>query len=129
MTHRATPPFRADQVGSLLRPAALKQARADRAAGAITADELREIEDREIKALIRKQEAVGLQSITDGEFRRKSWQTDFVSALPGIETVPHQRNVSFQGGVQLTTRHTTAVTPGIWGLHWPYRKTLHATSR
>ncbi len=61
---------------------------------------MKAVEDREIEALIRKQEAVGLKSITDGEFRRKSWQTDFISALPGIETVPHQRKVSFQGGVQ-----------------------------
>ncbi len=97
---RPTPPFRADQVGSLLRPAALKQARADRAAGAITDEQLHTVEDRAIEALIRKQEAVGLKSITDGEFRRKSWQTDFISALPGIETVPHQRKVNFQGGVQ-----------------------------
>jgi 5-methyltetrahydropteroyltriglutamate--homocysteine methyltransferase len=97
---RTTPPFRADQVGSLLRSAALKDARAKRTAGEISPDKLREIEDREIEILIRKQEAVGLQSITDGENRRKSWQTDFVSALPGIETVPHQRRVNFQGGVQ-----------------------------
>jgi 5-methyltetrahydropteroyltriglutamate--homocysteine methyltransferase len=94
------PPFRADHVGSLLRSAALKEVRAKRAWGEISADALRAIEDREIESLIAKQEAVGLRSITDGEFRRKSWQTDFVSALPGIETVPHQRKVSFQGGVQ-----------------------------
>ena len=100
MPTRTTPPFRADHVGSLLRSAALKAARVDRARGAITPDELREIEDCEIAALIARQEAVGLKSITDGEFRRKSWQTDFISALPGIETVPHQRKVRFQGGVQ-----------------------------
>jgi 5-methyltetrahydropteroyltriglutamate--homocysteine methyltransferase len=97
---RTKPPFRADQVGSLLRSAALKEARAKRQRGEITPEQLRAIEDREIEALIRKQEAVGLRSITDGENRRKSWQTDFVSALPGIETVPHQRKVTFQGGVQ-----------------------------
>jgi len=97
---RTKPPFRADQVGSLLRSGALKDARAKRAAGEITAEQLKEIEDREIAALIKKQEAVGLKSITDGENRRKSWQTDFVSALPGIETVSHQRKVNFQGGVQ-----------------------------
>ena len=61
---------------------------------------MKAIEDREIEILIGKQEAVGLKSITDGENRRKSWQTDFISALPGIETVPHQRKVNFQGGVQ-----------------------------
>ena len=97
---RTKPPFRADHVGSLLRSAVLKDARAKRAVGAIAAKQLKEIEDREIEILIRKQEDVGLKSITDGENRRKSWQTDFVSALPGVETVPHQRKVNFQGGVQ-----------------------------
>ena len=97
---RTKPPFRADHVGSLLRSAALKEARAKRASGEISVEQLREVEDREIEALIKKQEAVGLQSITDGEYRRKSWQTDFVSALPGIESVPHRRTVTFQGGVQ-----------------------------
>jgi 5-methyltetrahydropteroyltriglutamate--homocysteine methyltransferase len=97
---RTKPPFRADQVGSLLRSAALKDARAKRAAGEITAEQLKEIEDREIATLIKKQEAVGLKSITDGENRRRSWQTDFVSALPGVETVMHERKVKFQGGVQ-----------------------------
>ena len=100
MSPRTAPPFRADHVGSLLRSAALTQARADRATGAISADALRAIEDREIEALIKKQEAVGLKSITDGEYRRKSWQTDFLAGLPGIEVVPHQREINFQGGVQ-----------------------------
>ena len=97
---RTKPPFRADHVGSLLRSAALKDARVKRASGAISADELRAIEDREIETLIKKQEAVGLRSITDGEYRRKSWQTDFIAALPGIKTVVGQRKVAFQGGVQ-----------------------------
>jgi 5-methyltetrahydropteroyltriglutamate--homocysteine methyltransferase len=97
---RTKPPFRADHVGSLLRSAALKEARSKHAGGAINADQLKAIEDREIEILIGKQEAVGLKSITDGENRRKSWQTDFVSALPGIETVPFERKVRFQGGVQ-----------------------------
>ncbi len=97
---RTKPPFRADHVGSLLRSAALKDARAKRTSGEITADELKAIEDREIEFLIRKQEQAGLKSITDGENRRKSWQTDFVSALPGVELVSHQRKVNFQGGVQ-----------------------------
>src|SRR5258708_196384 len=97
---RSKPPFRADQVGSLLRSAALKDARAKRESGAIPAEQLKDIEDREIEILIKKQEAVGLKSITDGENRRKSWQTDFVSALPGVETVTHERKVKFQGGIQ-----------------------------
>ena len=97
---RTRPPFRADQVGSLLRSAALKDARAKRESGALAPDAFKAIEDREIEALIRKQEAVGLKSITDGENRRKSWQTDFIAALPGIKTVVGQRKVGFQGGVQ-----------------------------
>ncbi len=97
---RTRPPFRADHVGSLLRSAALKDARARRAAGTLDAERFKAIEDREIETLIAKQESVGLKSVTDGEYRRKSWQTDFVSALPGIETVPHRRKVNFQGGVQ-----------------------------
>jgi 5-methyltetrahydropteroyltriglutamate--homocysteine methyltransferase len=97
---RTCPPFRADHVGSLLRSAALKDARARRDRGEITPNQLKAIEDREIEALIRKQEAIGLKSVTDGENRRKSWQTDFVSALPGISMVLGQRKVGFQGGVQ-----------------------------
>jgi 5-methyltetrahydropteroyltriglutamate--homocysteine methyltransferase len=97
---RSNPPFRADQVGSLLRSAALKDARAKRERGEITAEQLKAVEDREIETLIKKQEAVGLKSITDGENRRKSWQTDFIAALPGIKTVLGQRKVAFQGGVQ-----------------------------
>jgi 5-methyltetrahydropteroyltriglutamate--homocysteine methyltransferase len=97
---RTEPPFRADQVGSLLRSATLKEARAKRDRGEISPEQLKTIEDREIEALIAKQESVGLKSITDGENRRKSWQTDFVAALPGIKTVVGQRKVAFQGGVQ-----------------------------
>ena len=98
--HRIKPPFRADQVGSLLRTAPLKEARIKYAKREITDAQLREIEDREIEKIIKKQEGVGLKSITDGENRRKSWQTDFVAALPGIKTVIGQRKVAFQGGVQ-----------------------------
>src|SRR3954469_18650339 len=94
------PPFRADHVGSLLRSGALKDARARRERGEITSEQLKAIEDREIEILIEKQEATGLKSITDGENRRKSWQTDFVAALPGIETYQGKRKVAFQGGVQ-----------------------------
>ena len=94
---RTRPPFRADQVGSLLRSAALKDARGRRERNEISADELKTVEDREIEQLIRKQEAAGLQSITDGEYRRASWQTDFVQALPGIESYAGERKVKFQG--------------------------------
>jgi 5-methyltetrahydropteroyltriglutamate--homocysteine methyltransferase len=75
---RKTPPFRADHVGSLLRPAALKEAREKHAKGEIGAAELEAIEDREIERIIKKQEEVGLCSITDGEFRRSWWHLDFL---------------------------------------------------
>jgi 5-methyltetrahydropteroyltriglutamate--homocysteine methyltransferase len=94
---RTKPPFRADHVGSLLRSAALKDARAKRERGEIDAAGLKAVEDREIVELIRKQEAAGLQSITDGEYRRASWQTDFLVALDGVESYIGERKFKFQG--------------------------------
>jgi 5-methyltetrahydropteroyltriglutamate--homocysteine methyltransferase len=94
---RTTAPFRADHVGSLLRTAALKEARSRRERGEIGADALAAIEDAEIAALIRRQEAVGLKSITDGEYRRASWQTDFLVGLPGVESYYGERKFKFQG--------------------------------
>jgi 5-methyltetrahydropteroyltriglutamate--homocysteine methyltransferase len=82
---RMTPPFRADHVGSLLRPQVLKEAREKRSRGQISAAELKAVEDREIERAIRKQEEAGLQSITDGEFRGSWWHLDFLWALKGIE--------------------------------------------
>src|SRR5271169_1443076 len=73
MARRTSPPFRADHVGSLLRPQRLLQARDDFAAGRITAADLRSVEDQEIPKAVRMQEEVGLQSATDGEFRRTTW--------------------------------------------------------
>jgi 5-methyltetrahydropteroyltriglutamate--homocysteine methyltransferase len=81
---RTKPPFRADHVGSLLRPARLHKARDDFAQGAIDADELRGVEDEAIREIVRRQEEVGLQSATDGEFRRATWHMDFIYALDGI---------------------------------------------
>jgi 5-methyltetrahydropteroyltriglutamate--homocysteine methyltransferase len=80
---RTKPPFRADHVGSLLRPAILKEARAKRQKGGITAAELKAVEDCAIEDVIRKQEATGLQSITDGEFRRSWWHLDFLAGFTG----------------------------------------------
>ena len=97
MAQRTKPPFRADHVGSLLRPPALKQARAKRENGEITAAELKEIEDREIADVIARQEAVGLTSVTDGEFRRAFWNYDFLGALPGVEAYLGERKIKFQG--------------------------------
>ena len=84
MARRTSPPFRADHVGSLLRPPALLAARAGFAAGAITADQLRQAEDDAIRDAVRMQEQTGLQAATDGEFRRAEWHTDFITRLGGI---------------------------------------------
>jgi len=94
---RTTPPFRADHVGSLLRSPALHAARAQRERGEIGAAALKEIEDREIISLIRRQESVGLKSVTDGEYRRASWQTDFLTALDGVEAYRGERKFKFKG--------------------------------
>ena len=84
LTNNKTPPFRADHVGSMLRPKALLAARDRRKKGEITAEELRGIEDAAIKEVIAKQEAVGLQSVTDGEFRRAYFHIDFLEHLKGV---------------------------------------------
>jgi 5-methyltetrahydropteroyltriglutamate--homocysteine methyltransferase len=101
MTQRTKPPYRADHVGSLLRPAALKQAREQRATGEITVDALRTIEDREIERAIGKQEEVGLKLATDGEFRRSWWHLDFLWGLDGVERYVMDQGVAFAG---VTTR-------------------------
>ena len=80
------PPFRADQVGSLLRPAWLAQAREQWKAGALEAAALKEIEDRAVREAVARQEAIGLQGVTDGEFRRDWWHLDFLSQLDGVTT-------------------------------------------
>jgi 5-methyltetrahydropteroyltriglutamate--homocysteine methyltransferase len=96
MTVRDTPPFRADHVGSLLRPPHLLQARADRAAGTITAERLREIEDDAIRDVVRMQRDAGLRSATDGEFRRTSWHMDFIYQLGGVTRSDEQIRVHFR---------------------------------
>jgi 5-methyltetrahydropteroyltriglutamate--homocysteine methyltransferase len=94
---RTKPPFRADHVGSLLRPAALKKAREQRTKGDIGATELKTVEDREIERVIKKQEEVGLQSITDGEFRRSWWHLDFLWGLDGIDKHVMDTGIAFAG--------------------------------
>ncbi len=94
---RTKPPFRADHVGSFLRPAALKEARAKREKGAITAAELKAIEDREIEKIIKKQEELGLQLATDGEFRRSWWHFDFLGRLDGVEIYEAEQGIQFRG--------------------------------
>jgi 5-methyltetrahydropteroyltriglutamate--homocysteine methyltransferase len=84
---RTTPPFRADHVGSLLRPPELLSARADHAAGRVTRAELRRIEDAAVRQAVRMQEDIGLQGVTDGEFRRVDWLMDFKFGVGGVEQV------------------------------------------
>jgi methionine synthase II (cobalamin-independent) len=95
MAARTTPPFRADHVGSLLRPTELLRAREDAAAGRITADELRAVEDDAIRDAVRMQRDAGLRAVTDGEFRRTSWHMDFIYALDGMSTAEDKVRVSF----------------------------------
>ena len=97
MGQRAKPPFRADHVGSLLRPAVLRDARAKHERGEIDAAALKAIEDSAIADVIAKQEAAGLKSATDGEFRRASWQTEFLVALEGVEAYRGERKMRFKG--------------------------------
>jgi 5-methyltetrahydropteroyltriglutamate--homocysteine methyltransferase len=94
---RSKPPFRADHVGSLLRPAPLKVAREERAKGELAATALKAIEDREIERAIKKQEEAGLQAVTDGEFRRSWWHLDFLWGLDGVERHVMDNGVAFAG--------------------------------
>ena len=94
---RTTPPFRADHVGSLLRPLAIKEARAKHATGAISVAELEAVEDREIERLVRRQEEIGLQLVTDGELRRSWWHFDFYAGLDGVELYEAPHGIQFAG--------------------------------
>src|SRR5262249_11307323 len=97
---RATPPFRADHVGSLLRPPELKEARSRRERGEISPDELRAVEDAAIERVIAKQAELGLRSATDGEFRRAMWHFDFLERLDGVESFRSDHGIAFQGGLE-----------------------------
>ena len=105
MAQRTSPPFRADHVGSLLRPQRLLRARDDFAAGELTPAELRAVEDEAIRDAVRMQEDVGLQSATDGEFRRSSWHMDFIYQLGGISRAHDDLKVQFrnpEGTIEFT---------------------------
>jgi 5-methyltetrahydropteroyltriglutamate--homocysteine methyltransferase len=105
VAQRTTPPFRADHVGSLLRPQRLMQAREDHKDGKIDDAELKAIEDDAIRDVVQMQEDVGLQSATDGEFRRASWHMDFIYQLDGVSTAPGNLKVEFrneQGTIEFT---------------------------
>ena len=97
MSPRTKPPFRADHVGSILRIAPVKEARAQREKGAITPAQLKEVEDREIEKIIKRQEDIGLKLATDGEFRRAWWHFDFFSMLDGVELYELDHGIQFQG--------------------------------
>ncbi|MCL6453969.1 MAG: 5-methyltetrahydropteroyltriglutamate--homocysteine S-methyltransferase [Alicyclobacillus sp.] len=109
-THTSRPPFRADQVGSLLRTARIHEARAKRAEGALSAEALRKIEDEEIRRIVRRQEEIGLTAVTDGEFRRGWWHFDFLEGLCGVEPYVADTGIQFQAqqtksrGIRVTGR-------------------------
>lgn len=105
MSQRTSPPFRADHVGSLLRPPALLDARAAHAAGQIDDAQLRAAEDDAIREVVAMQREVGLRSATDGEFRRASWHMDFIYALDGVTKAPGDLRVQFhnaEGDIEFT---------------------------
>src|SRR5690606_20830790 len=97
MAARTKPPFRADHVGSLLRPKELLKAREDYEAGRISAEQLRAIEDEAVRQVVKMQEDVGLQGITDGEYRRHDWVVDFKYQLGGVEKLGNVIKVPFEG--------------------------------
>src|SRR6185436_2201496 len=99
---RTKAPFRADEVGSLVRPPVIKEARAKLEKGEISADELRNIEDKEIEKVVRRQASVGLKLATDGEFRRSWWHFDFLAKLTGCEPLHPETGIQFAG---VETRH------------------------
>ncbi|MWV42078.1 5-methyltetrahydropteroyltriglutamate--homocysteine S-methyltransferase [Paenibacillus sp. HJL G12] len=105
---KIAPPFRADQVGSFLRPQTLKEAKAKYNEGRITKEELRSIEDAEIMKLVDKQKAVGLTAVTDGEFRRTWWHLDFIEALQGIEVYDLNASGLFHGAMSKAKGYTVA---------------------
>ena len=94
---RTTPPFRADHVGSYLRTPAITEARAKRDKGQISAADLKKVEDQEIPKVIKKQEEVGLQCATDGEYRRMFWHFDFYDGLDNVEIYELDHGIQFQG--------------------------------
>src|SRR5262245_35189150 len=95
MDDSTRPPFRADHVGSLLRPARLIKARTDHAEGRLDGAGLRAVEDDAIRDVVRMQRDVGLSSATDGEFRRTSWHMDFIYSLGGVRRADEQLTVTF----------------------------------
>jgi 5-methyltetrahydropteroyltriglutamate--homocysteine methyltransferase len=108
---RQKPPFRADHVGSLLRPASLKDARAARDRGEIGPDQLRTVEDEAILRIIARQAELGLRSATDGEFRRAMWHFDFLEQLDGVESFRAAHGIAFQGGIETQAKGLRVTGP------------------
>jgi 5-methyltetrahydropteroyltriglutamate--homocysteine methyltransferase len=125
---RSVPPFRADHVGSLLRPAQLLAAREDFAAGRMDADQLRAVEDQAITAAVAMQRDVGLRAVTDGEFRRAMWHMDFINQIGGIGRAPGNLVVRFHnagGDIEWTPAaihvdSKISMTRTIFGDHFEY---------
>lgn len=115
---QTTAPFRFDTVGSFLRPAALKQARADFEANQLTKEALTEIEDQAIIELIKKQEAAGLTGVTDGEFRRSWWHLDFFWGLNGVSYKDATKGYNFHG--EETRAETATITGKLSGTNHPF---------
>jgi 5-methyltetrahydropteroyltriglutamate--homocysteine methyltransferase len=137
MPARETPPFRADHVGSLLRPPALLRARQEHADGRISAEELRAAEDDAIADVVKMQEEVGLQSATDGEFRRTSWHMDYIYQLGGITKAEENLTVRFtnpEGNIEFTSaalkiNDKVRLTHTIFGDHFRALEELVTTAR
>ena len=110
MSPRTTPPFRADHVGSLLRPQALLDAREEHKQGRLDADGLRSVEDDAIREVVRQQEGIGLQTATDGEFRRTSWHMDFIYALRGVSRTDEMIKVRMRNAARDNDFTSAALT-------------------
>ena len=110
---RQQAPFRADIVGSFLRPDSIKQARQQLAEGIIDAAQLREIENNAIRHLVQQQCDCGLHVVTDGEFRRAWWHFDFFDGLQGVERYDAEQGIQFNG---VQTKRTAFASPASWRL-------------
>ncbi|HVW41869.1 MAG TPA: 5-methyltetrahydropteroyltriglutamate--homocysteine S-methyltransferase [Amycolatopsis sp.] len=132
MTPRTTPPFRADHVGSLLRPPELHRARAEFAKGVLTADALRAVEDGAIRRVVELQRSAGLRSATDGEFRRAAWHMDFIYQLHGIAKSTEKLHVTFHNAAGdldfspagLKVHGKVGLDDVIFGRHFEFLKSI-----
>jgi len=138
MAARTKPPFRADQVGSLLRPPQLAKARADHKAGRITDEDLRAVEDDAIRDVVKMQEDIGLEGITDGEFRRHDWIMDFKYALGGVKILGGEVTAPFHsekgdidwGFIEYSVAEKISLPKTIFGDHFRFLKPLvHKTPK